>query len=136
MSEIDSVSRDKPRKRPTKLGREGRIARIMERLRDGWGLDEVARQEALTARRVQQIVAEHLKEREAVEGVTHAHMQIDRVGWAMRVASDAMAEGDIRAIGPFMRAVDRLDRYQALVKQPTGGRDRRPRAILWSLPSL
>ncbi len=44
-------------------------------------------------------------------------MQIDRLGWAMRVAAEAMAEGDVRAIGPFIKAIDRLDRYQELARR-------------------
>jgi len=117
MGDEGSVSVDRPRTRQTKLGREGRTARIVKRLRDGWAPDEVARQERLTVRRVQQIVADHLKKREAVEGVAHAHMQTGRVGWAMQVAAEAMAKGDIRAVGTFMSAVDRLDRYQTLAQQ-------------------
>jgi len=51
----------------------------------------VARGEGLTARRVRQIVAAATKEREAAAGLTHAHMQVDRLGFAMRVAAEAMA---------------------------------------------
>ena len=54
-------------------------------------------------------------------------MQVDRLGRAMRVASDALARGDLRAIGPFIRVIDRLDRYQALAQetkpQPTPAED-------------
>jgi hypothetical protein len=109
-------------KRHTQFGRAARAKRILERLREGWAYDEVAREEGLTERRVRQIVAEYLEDRDAVEGVTHAHMQIDRLGWALRVAAEKMAEGDIRAIGPFIKAIDRLDRYQALARR-TGTRD-------------
>jgi hypothetical protein len=104
-------------KRHTQFSRATRTKRILDRLREGWAYDEVAREEGLTERRVRQIVAEHLKDRDAVEGVTHAHMQIDRLGWAMRVAAEAMAEGDLRAIGPFIKAIDRLDRYQELARR-------------------
>jgi hypothetical protein len=115
-------------KRHTQFGRAARTKRILERLREGWAYDEVAREEGLTDRRVRQIVAEYLEDRDAVEGVTHAHMQIDRLGWALRVAAEKMAEGDIRAIGPFIKAIDRLDRYQALARrtgtqQPTAEAD-------------
>ncbi len=110
-------------KRRTQFGRAARAKRILERLREGWAYDEVAREEGLTERRVRQIVAEYLEDRDAVEGVTHAHMQIDRLGWALRVAAEKMAEGDIRAIGPFIKAIDRLDRYQALARR-TGTRDK------------
>ncbi len=104
-------------KRHTQFSRATRGKRILDRLREGWAYDEVAREEGLTERRVRQIVAESLKDRDAVEGVTHAHMQIDRLGWAMRVAAEAMAEGDVRAIGPFIKAIDRLDRYQELARR-------------------
>jgi hypothetical protein len=104
-------------KRHTQFGRATRMKRILDRLREGWAYDEVGREEGLTERRVRQIVAGHLKDREAVEGITHAHMQIDRLGWAMQVAAKAMAEGDVRAIGPFIKATDRLDRYQELARE-------------------
>lgn len=104
-------------KRHTQFSRATRGKRILDRLREGWAYDEVAREEGLTERRVRQIVAKYLKDRDAVEGVTHAHMQIDRLGWAMRVAAEAMAEGDVRAIGPFIKAIDRLDRYQELARR-------------------
>ena len=104
-------------KRHTQFSRATRGKRILDRLREGWAYDEVAGEEGLTERRVRQIVAEYLKDRDAVEGVTHAHMQIDRLGWAMRVAAEAMAEGDVRAIGPFIKAIDRLDRYQELARR-------------------
>lgn len=108
---------EKPRKRHTQFSRAARIKRILEQLREGWAYDDIAREEGLTERRVRQIVTQFLKEREALEGVTHAHMQIDRLGRAMRVAGDALARGDIRAIGPFIRVIDRLDRYQTLAHQ-------------------
>ncbi len=80
----------------------------------------------LKERRVRQIVTEFLKEREAVSGAAHAHMQLDRLGRAMRVAGDALARGDIRAIAPFIRVIDRLDRYQTLAAETAA----RPEAVV------
>ena len=111
------MDEERPRKRHTQFSRAARTKRILEQLREGWAYDDIAREEGLTGRRVRQIVAEFLKAREALEGATHAHMQIDRLGRAMRVASDALARGDIRAIGPFIRVIDRLDRYQTLAQE-------------------
>src|SRR5580658_5652174 len=108
---------ERPRKRHTKFSRAARAKRILEQLREGWAYDDIAREEGLTARRVRQIVAQFIKTREALGDATHAHMQIDRLSRAMRVASDALAQGDIRAIGPFIRVTDRLDRYQALAQE-------------------
>ena len=44
-------------KRHTQFSRATRSKRILDRLREGWAYDEVAREEALTERRVRQIVA-------------------------------------------------------------------------------
>jgi hypothetical protein len=87
------MDKEKPRKRHTQFSRSARTKRILERLREGWAYDEVAREEGLTARRVRQIVTEFLQEREALGDVAHAHMQIDRLGRVMRVASEALARG-------------------------------------------
>ena len=116
-------------RRRTQFSRSERRTRILERLRQGFGYDEVAREERLTERRVRQIVKEYLDEREALEGRTHAHLQIDRLGNAMRVAGEALARGDIRAIAPLVKVLDRLDHYQTLARQTaarpgTSGDDR------------
>jgi hypothetical protein len=111
------MDEERPRKRHTKFSRAARAKRDLEQLREGWAYDDIAREEGLTARRVRQVVAEFIKAREALGGAAHAHMQIDRLSRAMRVASDALAQGDIRAIGPFIRVTDRLDRYQALAQE-------------------
>ncbi|HZZ61223.1 MAG TPA: hypothetical protein VFE63_08625 [Roseiarcus sp.] len=107
-----------PRKRQaTKFTRSARNKRIVERLREGFGYDEIAREEKLTERRVRQIVKEALEGREALESAIHAHLQIDRLGQAMRVAGEALARGDIRAIAPFIKALEKLDRYQSLARE-------------------
>jgi hypothetical protein len=110
------MDEEKPRRRQTQFTRLARTKRILERLRQGWAYDEVAAEEQLTERRVRQIVTEFLKEREAVSDAAHAQIQIDRLGRAMRVAGDALARGDIRAISPLIRVMDRLDRYQTLME--------------------
>ena len=85
----------------------------MERLREGFGYDEIAREEKLTERRVRQIVTETPEGREALEKV-HARMQVERIGQAVRVAGEALARGEIRAVAPFIKAVETLDRFQSL----------------------
>ena len=120
------MDEERPRRRQTRFSRAARTKRILERLREGWAYDEVAGEIGLKERRVRQIVTEFLKEREAVSGAAHAHMQLDRLGRAMRVAGDALARGDIRAIAPFIRVIDRLDRYQTLVAQTAA----RPEAVV------
>jgi hypothetical protein len=112
------MDEEKPRKRQTTpFGRSARNRRIVERLREGFGFHEIAREEKLSDRRVRQIVKQALEGREALESAVHAHMQIDRLGQAMRVAGDALARGDVRAVAPFIKAVEKLDRYQSLARE-------------------
>ncbi len=116
------MDEQKPRRRQTQFTRVARAKRILERLREGWAYDEVASEERVNERRVRQIVTQSLKEREAVSDAAHAHVQIDRLGRAMRVAGDALGKGDSRAISAFVRVIDRLDRYQTLASKTAAGR--------------
>ena len=112
------MDEEQPRKRQTtKFSRSARNKRIMERAREGFGYDEIARDERLTERRVRQIVTEALKSREGLASSLHTHLQIDRVGRAMRVAGEALGHGDLRAVAPFLKAVEKLDHYQALARE-------------------
>ena len=115
---------EKPRKRTTRFTRAARTKRILTRVRDGFAYGDVAREEKITVRRVQQIVADEIKRREADEGATHANLQLDRLGYAMRVACEALAEGDVKAIAPFVKVIDRLDRYQELAREAAPPRTR------------
>ena len=104
-------------KRPLNaLARVVRRGRIFARLREGWAYDEIARDERLTAERVRQIVREALERRLPDEDTDHAKLQLDRLRPAMRVASAAVEEGDVRAIAPLLKVLDRLDRYQKTAK--------------------
>ena len=126
----DRMDEQTPRKRRTQFTKAARTLRILERLRAGWAYDEIGREEKITDRRVRQIVAEHLKRREEVEGGTHANVQIDRLSFAMRVAGEALAKGDVKAITPFIKVIDRLDRYQELANEAAPRRRRTPEDAL------
>ncbi len=97
-------------------GRVLRRGRIFARLREGWDYDEIASQERLTAERVRQIVRKALERRIIDEGAEHAKLQLARLQPAMRLAGEAIAEGDVTAIAPLMKVLDRLDRYQRVAK--------------------
>ena len=86
------------KRRTTKFIRSARAKRIVERLREGFGDDEIAREEKRTEWRVRQIVSEALDGREALESAIHAHMQIARLGRAAPVAGEALSPSDIRAV--------------------------------------
>ena len=46
------MDEERPRKRHTQFCRAARTQRILEKLREGWAYDDIAREEGLTGRRV------------------------------------------------------------------------------------
>ncbi len=103
-------------RRLTAHARVLRRGRIFARLREGWAYDEIAAHERLTAERVRQIVRKALEKRIIDEEAEHAKLQLARLQPAMRLAGEAIAEGDVTAIAPLMKVLDRLDRYQRAAK--------------------
>ncbi len=103
-------------RRLTAHGRVLRRGRIFARLREGWAYDEIAAHERLTAERVRQIVRQALAKRIVDEGAEHAKLQLARLQPAMRLAGEAIAEGEVTAIAPLMKAPGWLDRYQRAAK--------------------
>ncbi len=103
-----------PKRRPDAHGRELRRERIFARLREGWACDEIAREERLTPQRIRQIVREALDRRIVDDGSAHAKLQLARLVAAMRLAAEAVASGDIKAITSMLKVLDRLDRYQKI----------------------
>jgi hypothetical protein len=99
--------------RRRRLGAHGmmfRRRRIFARLREGFTYDEIAAEEGVTPSRIRQIVSQELQ---AVDsGAEHAKLQLDRLAPVMQLAAEAIAAGDISAISPYLKALDRLDRYQ------------------------
>jgi DNA-directed RNA polymerase sigma subunit (sigma70/sigma32) len=61
----DGMDETRRGKRITRFCRGARTRRILARLREGWAYDEVGREEGVSERRIRQIVAEHLKRRDA-----------------------------------------------------------------------
>jgi hypothetical protein len=104
-----------PRPRLNIVSRAARTKRIFARMREGWAYDEIARDEGLSAERVRQIVAEVLGKCVIERGSHHAHLQLERLMPALRLAGEAIARGDIRAIAPLIKVIDRMDRHQQTV---------------------
>jgi hypothetical protein len=76
--------------------------------------DEIAAEEGVTATRIRQIVSEVLQKRAVDSGADHAKLQLDWLTPLMQLAAEAVAAGDIRAITPYLKVLDRLDRYQTV----------------------
>jgi hypothetical protein len=47
-------------------------------------------------------------------GAEHAKLQLDRLAPAIQLAAEGIAAGDISAIAPYLKALDRLYRYQTV----------------------
>ncbi len=104
-----------PRPRLNLIGRAARTKRIFARMREGWAYDEIARDEGLSAERVRQIVAEVLGKRVIDRGPHHAHLQLERLMPALRLAGEGIARGEIKAIAPLIKVIDRMDKHQETV---------------------
>ncbi len=101
-------------RRPNAHGKILRRRRIFARLRDGLAYDEIAVEEGVTATRIRQIVSEVLQKRAVDSGADHAKLQLDRLAPAVQLGAEAIAAGDVSAIAPYLKALDRLDRYQSV----------------------
>lgn len=100
-----------------RLGAHGMVfrrRRVFARLREGLTYDQIAAEEGVSPSRIRQIVSGELQKRAVDSGAEHAKLQLDRLAPAVQLAAEAFAAGDISAIMPYLRALDRLDRYQSV----------------------
>jgi hypothetical protein len=104
-----------PRPRLNVLGKAARRKRIFARLREGWAYDEIARDEHVSPERIRQIVSEILDKRVIDRGVDHAHLQLERLMPALRIVGDAIGRGELKAVAPLIKVIDRLDKHQNTV---------------------
>jgi hypothetical protein len=126
---MEANSELKPAARPMG-GRALRQRRILARMREGWAYEEIARAEKVTVDRVRKIVAEILKKRVIDDDSDHARMQLARLETALQAAGEAVAAGDIKAIGPYLRVLDRIDRYRgAAAARASEGEEMRRRLL-------
>ena len=96
------------------LGKMRRRKRIFARLKEGASYEEIAAEEGVSRERIRQIVSEVLQKRSVDSGADHAKLQLDRLLPAMQLAAEAIAAGDVTAITPYLKVLDRLDRYQTV----------------------
>jgi hypothetical protein len=104
-----------PRRRLNVLTKAERRQRIFARLREGWAYDEIAREERVSAERIRQIVSEVLGKRVIDRGADHAHPQLERLMPALRIVGEAIGRGELKAVAPLIKVIDRLDRHQDTV---------------------
>ena len=103
--------------RRRRLGAHGlmfRRRRVFAQLREGFTYEEIAAEEGVSVSRIRQIVTQELEQRGVDSGAEHAKLQLDRLAPAIQLAAEAIAAGEISAITPYLKALDRLDRYQVV----------------------
>ena len=111
------MAEDKAPVRRRRMGAHGmmfRRRRIFAQLREGFTYDEIAAEEGVSTSRIRQIVSQELQQRAVDSGAEHAKLQLDRLAPAVQLGAEAIASGDISAITPYLKALDRLDRYQTV----------------------
>ena len=104
-----------PRRRLNIVSKAARRKRISAKLREGWAYDEIAREERVSPERIRQIVSEVLAKRVIDRGADHAHLQLERLMPALRVAGEAIGRGELKAVAPLIKVIDRLDKHQETV---------------------
>jgi hypothetical protein len=100
-----------------RLGAHGmmfRRRRIFAQLREGFTYQEIAAEEGVSITRIRQIVSAELQQRSVDSGAEHAKLQLERLASVMQLAAEAVAAGDMTAITPYLKVLDRLDRYQTV----------------------
>jgi len=80
-------------------------------LRLGWTHEKIALEEGVSERRIRQIVADALRREEVDDPTDHALLQLMRLEGAHALAAEAVNAGDLAAITPLLRVLERLDRY-------------------------
>ena len=99
--------------RGTARQRALRNERLLERMQEGWSYESIASAERLSVSHVRDIVARALRRREPDGANEHMRLQRLRLAPSLRVAAEAIAAGDLRAIDRMLRLLDRLDRYNS-----------------------
>jgi hypothetical protein len=89
-----------------------RRERIFSRLRLGWPYAEIAREERISEQRVRKIVSDALRRQTVDTASDHALLQLFRLEGVHALAAEQVADGDLKAIGPYLKVLERLERYQ------------------------
>jgi hypothetical protein len=89
-----------------------RRERIFSWLKLGWSYAAIAREEGLSQQRIREIVIDAVRRQGVDTATDHALLQLLRLEGAQALAAKAVAAGDLNAIGPYLKVLERVDRYQ------------------------
>jgi hypothetical protein len=93
--------------------------RIFARMLEGRSYLEIAAAEAITPRRVRQIIQDALQKDNVNPQNDFVLVQIARLEVALRVIEQKMAEGKLGAVDRLVKVLERLDRYHAMCEPPS-----------------
>jgi transposase-like protein len=97
------------RKRRTK--RTERREAYFDLLTSGYTYHQIARAMKVTPLSVRRAVDRAIAERRQDSPDRYIHLQVARLTKALRAADMGIEKGDLRAVAPFVRVVEALDRY-------------------------
>jgi hypothetical protein len=100
----------------TRARKAARGPQILAALLAGMSVDEVARSERLSPKRVEKSLRDELRRRWTPPPEDYARLQIARLERTSGKLAAKAEEGDPRAIGLLIRVADRLDRYHGFSK--------------------
>jgi hypothetical protein len=102
-----------PRERRRAGRREAalRKQRVFERLAEGRPHAAIAREESCSVQWIRRIIAEALQGREADPFEQFRKLQIARLSLALKVGHQALMDGKLAAIDPYLKTIKALDRY-------------------------
>jgi hypothetical protein len=104
---------NRPRERRRAGRREAALRkhRIFARLAEGRSHAAIAREENCSLQWIRRIIAEALQAREADPFEEFRKLQVARLSLALQVGHQALMEGKLAAIDPYLKTVKALDRY-------------------------
>ncbi len=109
---------DRVGRRPRSREMAGRDLRIMDMVAAGMRVSEIALRERLSKRRIRELIARNLAERERLFPPQFFELQTRRLSEALLVAYAKMNEGNLAAVDRVVTIVRELDRYHGFA--PTG----------------
>jgi hypothetical protein len=107
------VPANRPRERRRAGRREAALRkhRIFARLAEGRSHAAIAREENCSLQWIRRIIAEALQAREADPFEEFRKLQVARLSLALQVGHQALMDGRLAAIDPYLKTVKALDRY-------------------------
>jgi len=107
-----------PKKPPRGLNRldarqrASRERRALARLVEGLSHQEIAEKEGMSREGVRKMIQRALRKAKVDAKEIHAHVQLARLGMALRLTSERVAAGELKAVKPMLSVIAAIDKYQ------------------------